>query len=120
MVAVWPDRWEQIENVAPAPALAFAISSDDNARLLAEHTIVPPEIAGRGVAAALVHALISDAREHEFKIEPQCSYVSAAFKRHPDWSDVMAGEQETERDLSAHRCNCSNFSSSNRLFWKLG
>lgn len=69
-------------------------------RRIAEHTIVPPELAGRGVAAALVDALISDAREHEFKIEPRCSYVGAAFKIHPDWNDVLAGEHFRVHRLS--------------------
>ena len=54
----------------------------------ADHTLVPPEIGGRGVAAKLVEALIADARKHGFKIDPQCSYVAAAFKRHPDWADL--------------------------------
>jgi predicted GNAT family acetyltransferase len=54
----------------------------------AEHTLVPPEIGGRGVAALLVEALIADARELGFKIDPQCSYVVAAFKRYPDWADL--------------------------------
>ena len=56
----------------------------------AEHTIVPPEIGGRGVAGKLVDALIADAREQGFKIDPVCSYVAAQFKRHPDWADLRA------------------------------
>ena len=57
---------------------------------IADHTIVPPEIGGRGVAAALVQALVDDAREQGFTIEPQCSYVEAQFRRHPEWSDLRA------------------------------
>ncbi|MFM5918657.1 MAG: GNAT family N-acetyltransferase [Novosphingobium sp.] len=56
----------------------------------AEHTLVPPEIGGRGVAGKLVEALIADARSHGFKIDPQCSYVAAQFKRHPEWADLHA------------------------------
>ncbi|MEY4056773.1 MAG: hypothetical protein RL519_2108 [Pseudomonadota bacterium] len=56
----------------------------------AEHTLVPPEIGGRGVAARLVEALITDARDHGFKIDPVCSYVAAQFKRHPEWGDLLA------------------------------
>ena len=54
----------------------------------AEHTLVPPEIGGRGVAAKLVEALVADARQHGFMIDPQCSYVAAAFTRHPEWADL--------------------------------
>ena len=56
----------------------------------AEHTLVPSEIGGRGVAGQLVEAMIADAREHGFRIDPQCSYVAAAFKRHPDWAELRA------------------------------
>ena len=61
---------------------------------IANHTFVPPELRGRGVAQQLVEALVADAREQGFTIVPQCSYVDALFKRHPDWADVLA-EQET-------------------------
>ena len=57
---------------------------------IAEHTLVPPEIGGRGVAAALVKALVADAKEQGFRIVPQCSYVEAQFRRHPEWSDLRA------------------------------
>ena len=58
--------------------------------LVADHTLVPTEIGGRGVAARLVEALIADAREEGNKIVPQCSYVEAQFRRHPDWADLRA------------------------------
>jgi uncharacterized protein len=57
---------------------------------IADHTLVPAEIGGRGVAAALVEALVEDAREQGFTIEPQCSYVEAQFRRHPEWSELRA------------------------------
>lgn len=56
---------------------------------VADHTLVPPQIGGRGVAAELVRALVADAREQGFKIVPQCSYVATAFQRHPDWADLL-------------------------------
>ncbi len=57
---------------------------------VAEHTLVPPEIAGQGIAAKLVEALIEDARAQGFRIVPACSYVAAAFARHPEWADLRA------------------------------
>jgi uncharacterized protein len=57
---------------------------------VADHTLVPPEIGGRGVAAALVEALIADARQEGFTIVPQCSYVEAQFRRHPEWAELRA------------------------------
>lgn len=58
---------------------------------LVDHTLVPPEIGGRGIAARLVEAIVADARAQGFRIIPQCSYVAAAFDRHPDWADLRAG-----------------------------
>lgn len=57
---------------------------------VATHTIVPPDIGGRGVAAKLVEALVADAREQGFLIDPRCSYVEAMFRRHKDWADLRA------------------------------
>ena len=57
---------------------------------IANHTFVPPEARGRGVAQQLVEALVADAREQGFRIEPTCSYVEALFRRRPDWADVLA------------------------------
>lgn len=56
----------------------------------AEHTLVPPEIGGRGVAARLVEAMIEDARAEGFRIDPVCSYVEAQFRRHPEWAPFRA------------------------------
>lgn len=57
---------------------------------IAKSTWTPPEARGRGIAAALVEALVADAREQGFTIEPQCSYVAAAFRRHPEWAELRA------------------------------
>ncbi len=57
---------------------------------IADHTFVPPAMRGQGVAQILVEALVADAREHGFKIVPQCSYVAALFRRHPEWADLLA------------------------------
>ena len=57
---------------------------------IADHTFVPPELRGQGLARQLVEALVADAREQGFKIVPQCSYVEAQFRRHPEWADLLA------------------------------
>ena len=76
--------------VAGSSVIGRLTWTEHNGVRAAEHTLVPPEIGGRGVAAKLVEALVEDAREQGFKIDPQCSYVAAAFKRHPEWADLHA------------------------------
>ncbi|WP_248305123.1 GNAT family N-acetyltransferase [Devosia sp. 1566] len=58
--------------------------------MVIDHTGVPPQFEGRGIAARLVNAAISDARAEGFKITPLCSYVVAQFRRHPEWADLRA------------------------------
>lgn len=65
------------------------IARDDGIRA-ATHTLVPPPIGGRGVAAELVKAMVADAREQGFRIEPRCSYVEAMFRRNKDWAALRA------------------------------
>lgn len=57
---------------------------------IAEHTFVPPEARGMGLAGALVEALVADAQARQFRIDPQCSYVAAQFRRHPEWAALLA------------------------------
>ena len=57
---------------------------------IADHTFVPPAARGGGIAMQLVEALVTDAREQGFTIEPACSYVDAAFRRHPEWAELRA------------------------------
>ena len=62
----------------------------DPRTIVADHTGVPPQHRTKGIALKLVETAIADARRAGFKIVPQCSYVAAQFRRHPEWSDLHA------------------------------
>ncbi|MEO0881341.1 MAG: GNAT family N-acetyltransferase [Pseudomonadota bacterium] len=57
--------------------------------IIADHTGVPEELAGKGVAKALVNHLIEDARTNGYRIIPLCPFVRAQSERHPEWDDVI-------------------------------
>lgn len=57
---------------------------------LVDHTFVPPEARGQGLAGKLVEAIVADAKAQGFKIAPQCPYVVTAFGKHPEWADLRA------------------------------
>lgn len=69
---------------------ADAPATGDRKRVSADHTYVPNAMRGQGIAGRLVDALIAKAREEQWQVIPRCSYVVAAFQRHPEWSDVRA------------------------------
>jgi uncharacterized protein len=54
------------------------------------HTEVPPELEGRGIAAAMVRFAMAHARTHGLKIHPLCSYVRVYMQRHPETHDLQA------------------------------
>lgn len=80
-----------IEGAGHPASLTWQRREKDGAPVrLVDHTFTPPEARGQGLAGKLVEAIVADAREHGFKIAPQCPYVVAAFARHPEWVDVRA------------------------------
>ncbi|MCW3834609.1 GNAT family N-acetyltransferase [Sphingomonas canadensis] len=54
------------------------------------HTIVPPELGGRGVASRLIAFALADARARGMKVVPQCPFVRAYIEKHPEWADLLA------------------------------
>ena len=62
----------------------------DAGAIIVDHTFVPPVWRGEGIAAKLVEHVVADARSRGFRIRPVCPYVVTAFKRHPEWADVLA------------------------------
>jgi hypothetical protein len=55
-----------------------------------DHTYVPPQHRGGSIALDLVERGIADARAEGMKVAPLCSYVALQFRRHPDWTDLLA------------------------------
>lgn len=55
-----------------------------------DHTLVPAEIGGRGVAGQLVRHALDLARSSKWKVAPHCSYVDTWMKRHPEYEDLRA------------------------------
>ena len=62
----------------------------DDSTIIADHTGVPPQYRGQGIAEKLVATAMDDARERGQKIVPVCSYVAVQFRRHPEWHDLRA------------------------------
>lgn len=84
------NRGRYVIHLAPGFEAEMTFRKAENGTITIDHTGVPREYEGRGIAAKLVNKAIEDARAEGFKITPLCSYVVAQFRRHPDWSDLLA------------------------------
>lgn len=73
-------RYELVEN----GHIAFAEYHLEMGRIIFPHTVVPPEIGGRGVGSRLVAGALADARKRGLEVEAPCSFVAAYMRRNPD------------------------------------
>ncbi len=64
---------------------------DAEGRRVFTHTLVPPELRGRGLAEQLVRAALADARVAGLKSVPACSYGARFVERHREYQDLLAG-----------------------------
>ncbi|MED3764056.1 GNAT family N-acetyltransferase [Ureibacillus terrenus] len=53
------------------------------------HTFLSPQLRGQGVAKKLLEKAAEYAREHNYKMNPICSYVVAEFQK-GEYDDVKA------------------------------
>lgn len=68
---------------------AFLTYVEEGPDVVFDHTYVPDEFRGQGVAAALVQAGLEEARRRHWRIVPRCSYVAAFIARHPEFADLV-------------------------------
>lgn len=54
------------------------------------HTLTPPALRGRGLAARVVQAALQHARTQGLKVLPLCWYVSGHINEHPEFRDLLA------------------------------
>jgi uncharacterized protein len=54
------------------------------------HAEVPRELEGRGVGSRMARAVLDAIRARGEKVIPQCSFVAAFIRRHPEYQDLVA------------------------------
>lgn len=59
-------------------------------RLVLDHTWVPPEQRGQGIAAGLTRVALDYARSESLAVVPECPYVAAFIRKHPEYRDLVA------------------------------
>ncbi|HFQ62480.1 MAG TPA: N-acetyltransferase [Epsilonproteobacteria bacterium] len=52
-------------------------------------TIVPKELAGRGIAKALCVAVMEEIETQGLKMKPECSYIVSFVKKYPEYQKLI-------------------------------
>ncbi len=68
---------------------AVAAYQREGDRIVFTHTVVPPEVEGRGVGSRLIRAALDSARDQGLKVVPQCQFVAAFIRKHPEYGDLL-------------------------------
>lgn len=84
------ERQSQFETTIDGHTGYTAYDLEEPGRIVFTHTIVPPELEGRGVASAIVKHALEYARAKNLKVVPQCAYVASFIKRHPEYEELLA------------------------------
>lgn len=69
------------------PAIVVYATEGDVIAL--QHTEVPPELEGQGVARRLVQAVLDDVRARGLRVVPNCGYVRAFLRRHAEYQELV-------------------------------
>lgn len=85
-------RFEIRADDAPLAFLNYTSAGD---RITFEHTFVPDKLRGKGIAANLARAALTEARLRHWKVIPHCAYVAGFIKRNPEFTDLVEKLDET-------------------------
>lgn len=82
-------RFEAQTGEEPSSFLSYTFEGEC---VVFDHTFVPDELRGRGIAAKLACAALTEARQRRWRIVPRCSYVAAFIKRNSEFADLVDRE----------------------------
>lgn len=61
----------------------------NNSVMTITHTGVPTALGGRGLAAEITKFALDHAQAQGWTVIPQCSYVAAYIKKHPEYTALV-------------------------------
>ncbi|MBG6183146.1 putative GNAT family acetyltransferase [Arthrobacter sp. CAN_A214] len=68
--------------------VGFAAYHHVPGRVVFTHTEVHQDIEGQGVGSALVRAALDDVRTKDLAVTPECAFVAAFIREHPEYQDL--------------------------------
>jgi predicted GNAT family acetyltransferase len=58
-------------------------------KIIIEHTEVPSELEGKGIATRIVRTALDYARAQKLKVMPLCPFTAGFSHRHPEYKDLV-------------------------------
>ena len=58
-------------------------------KIIIEHTEVPVELEGKGIASRIVSTALNYARAQNLKVMPLCPFTAGFIHRHPEYQDLV-------------------------------
>ena len=69
-------------------AVAFLRYGRDGSHMTMQHTEVPKEFEGKGIASRIAQTAMDFARDNGLKVIPHCPYVAGWITRHPEYESI--------------------------------
>jgi uncharacterized protein len=85
-------RWEARVGDDLAGFLAYVLRPGEVTLI---HTEVDPAFEGRGIGSRLARTALEDARERGIRVVPECPFVRAYLRRHPEHRDLVRRPDRT-------------------------
>ena len=70
--------------------IAYITYDDQEGKMHLTHTIVPEELAGKGLARTLLEDVLEQIKKDGKKAVAQCSYIVKYQEKNPEKSDIFA------------------------------
>lgn len=70
--------------------LGFAMFRDEPDRVVFTHTVVKPELEGRGIGSMLARHVIEATIADGKRIVPECPFIAAYLDEHPQYAGSVA------------------------------
>ncbi|MDF1880907.1 N-acetyltransferase [Sulfurimonas sp. MAG313] len=70
--------------------IAYITYDDQDGNMHLTHTIVPEELAGKGLARTLLEDVLQQIKKADKKAVAKCSYIVKYQEKHPELKDLFA------------------------------
>ena len=71
-------------------AIAFVAYRKSPGAITLVHTVVPPELGGKGVGSKLARATLDAVRAQGLKLTVECEFIQGYMSKHPEYNDLLA------------------------------